>query len=375
MRNYFVVRAVWQFADCFLFVADLKRILGADGETAARDYVLADMAKVVGADGRSNPARLRTWIAQREGMFAEMPGLKAEAEKTLADVVNRREARTSLQKELEAAATERRDLSASTQKQIAEIKANAKLSEAEKADQIKALEQKVKDTERSIRESPLSLLLDADPKVAAADVFKQRDPQKAMREIVAKVKRDPEALAGWKKALSEHWDETLLKTRKSATDDSSRSPSFAELDNLFQKHEKVLREVYDAGEMNSLRRAHRLVQNLERANVRTTPGSSTAEYKISEQDLRPVEIMAKLWYGQLKGGGIMRSIKIALPNVPGYNDAEKAGAVIRRMWSDPELAKHLLTTPAPGPSAARWNKKLNVLMGLQQAGVESSDKD
>ena len=324
--------------------ADLRRILDAspsrdEGNAAARDYLVADLARsVVGADGRITPASLRVWIANRQGAFESFPEIRGEAEGMLRDVVNRRREVARLQGQVEIAA------------------------------------QGTKRTDEEIRRSALSLLLDADPKVAAARVFSSRDPQMAMREVATRLSSDPRAIEGWKKALSEHFDETLLKTNRAMTSEGQRNPSLAELDNLFQRHDKVLREVYGAGEMNALRTAHRLMQNLERRDVRATTGSSTAEYGIAAQDLRPLEIFAKLYFGQLKGGGIMRSVKLALPSLPGANDAEKAGLVIRRAWFDPELARHLLTSPTPGPIAARWNAKLARLLAVQQAGAETTDE-
>ena len=112
---------------------------------------------------------------------------------------------------------------------------------------------------------------------------------------------------------------------------------------------------------------------LERQNMQVAPGSPTFERLISDAQMRNVEVGLKFWYGMLKGGGINRSIKVLMSNLPGYNDAEKAQVVMQRASLNPELMKHLLETPAPGPSARRWNSRLNQLMGLQQAGAETTD--
>lgn len=321
--------------------ADLQRILSESpsreqGTAAAREYVLSDLAKTVGGDGKISPARLRAWIQNRQGMFEVFPGFRKEAEGLLQDVMNKRNTRTQLQIDLEQATAN------------------------------------LKRTERDIDNSALSLLVDAEPKRAVASVFQSKDPVKAMAEIAGKLKGDEPARTAWKKAISEHLDETVLKTNRAATADGQRNPSFAELETLFQKHQKTLEQVYGPAEMNQLRTAHRLMENMQRRDVRATVNSPTAENFVN---LRPLEIVAKLWYGQLKGGGITRSVKLALPNMPGYNDRELAGLVIRRAWFDPDLAQHLLTKPAPGRATSLWNKRLNQMMAAQQAGQESGEEE
>ncbi len=322
--------------------ADLKRILSGspaegEGRDAAREYLLADMAKVV-RGGKINPESLRTWIANRQGVFEVFPEFKAEADNLLRDVVNKRENASQLAADLQAATG------------------------------------KLKLTERQISDSGLSLLLDADPKVAAADVFKSRDPQMKMREITNRLRGDKDATEAWKKAVVEHLTDTVTNATRQGQAEGERAISFAKMDNLFQQHRKTLVEAgFSPKEMNTLATAHRQLTLMERQNMQVAPGSPTFERLISDAQMRNVEVGLKFWYGMLKGGGINRSIKVLMPNLPGYNDAEKAQVVMQRASLNPELMKHLLETPAPGPSARRWNSRLNQLMGLQQAGAETTD--
>ena len=322
--------------------ADLQRILADQpsreaGMAAARDYVLADMAKVVGPDDKINPARLRTWIANRKDMLDQLPEIRAEVERTMQDVLNRRQATTQLQKDLETATGN------------------------------------LKRTQREIQDSALSLVLNADPTNAVKNVFSSRDPQMAMREIWTKVEGDPDAAAGWKKALSDYLTQTVTKTNTASTAEGARNVSLAELTNLFTKHEKVLAEIYDSKEMMALRRAQRAMTDLSRKGVRASSGSPTAESLADVKRL--AEITLKGAFGQLRGGGMMRTLNLALKTVPGLNSEKKVVDLLVRAHFDPELAAHLLETPTTPKAQVLWNKRLTAIIGLQQAGAESTESE
>lgn len=357
---------------------DLKRILKgseAEGEglAGARDYVLADMSKTVGADGKINPQRLRTWIKNREGVFQSMPELRAEAEQTLRDVVNGRAATTKLQQDLDRMVADRRGAGVTLQKQIDGIKADAKLTEKQKTSQIAELERKAADVERGIQTSATSLLLDTDPVKAVRGVFSSKDPQMAMREIVGKLKGDKDAMAGWKKAVSGYLDETLTTTNTALTSEGTQPVSPAALTRLFQKNEKVLSEIYDAKEMNALRRAQKLLEPGQSMTLQVTPGSPTTEN--SNRLMRYLEIGLKTMFGGLEGGNKFRNVRLALQTIPGLNETAKIQRLVTRMQLDPDLAVHLLETPTTQNKLPDYNKRLNRLLATGEAVRESNDDD
>ena len=320
--------------------ADLRRILEkspsrAEGVAAARDYVLSDMAKVVGADGKISPYKLRAWIANRSGMFKAFPEIRAEADQTLRDVVNNRQATTQLQKDLQAA------------------------TEARKA------------TEREIQSSALSLVLDADPVVAIRNIFKARDPQMAMRDIVKRVKAGGgDAGLGLRKAVADYLEQTLTKTNVNSTSEGVRNTSLAELENAFARSDKVLAEIYGPAEMNALQQARRAVTDLARKGVTASAGSPTAEMFSGLK--RVAEIILKTTHGGLRGGNIFRNLKLAMQTIPGLNDTAKIERIIERALFDPELAKHLLTTPVAQRERTLWNRKLMQLVALEETASEDS---
>jgi hypothetical protein len=122
--------------------------------------------------------------------------------------------------------------------------------------------------------------------------------------------------------------------------------------------------------MNALRQAHKLLtpgKNIEAA--RATPGSDTAEK--TSAALRALEAGLKVKYGMLKGGGIMRNLKLIAQTFP--DASAGASALVSKMWFDPELAQHLLTRPVAEVGTPAWNSKLLKLMGYGAAAREENE--
>jgi len=362
---------------------DLNRILdGAPnaqaGREAAYEYVLADMARVVGSDGRINPARLRTWIANRAGMFqAEgMTDLKAEAQQVLQDVVNRRNATAKLQTDLEKAVKDRRGTDVSTRKQVNAVKADNRLTEKQKQAQIAELERNAAQAERDIQKSATSLLLDADPAVAARDVFKHRDPSRAMAEIVEKLSGDADALAGWKRAVTEHLVERVTNTNTALTGTADGPVSVAKMQKFFDQHAEALSKVYSPAEMNSLRRAQKIMEPLGNLQRQATAGSATAENKALWSSVEAG--LLAVTGNAITAGMVMKRIR-STRDVLHHNEILKdqgklANQLVGKIFFDPELAKTLLTRDVKEIKSAGWNAKLNRLLAYGQLARESVDE-
>src|SRR3990167_7851632 len=344
--------------------ADLDRILKgskseAEGRAAARDYVLADMAKVVGSNDKINPNRLRAWIANREGMFSSMPGLKDEATATLRDVVNKRAASTALQRDLEKAVAERRASVVTSRREIETIKADNKLTESQKQRKVAEAKRAQAEVERDIQREATSLLIDADPVKAAKAVFSHRDPETAMKEIVAKLARDPEAAAGWKSAVVEEMVDRVTNANLGLTSGPDGPVSAAKLVKFIDGHERTLAAVFSApGEMNALRRAQRILEPLAKRQLQATVGSATAERDRSWGMMEAAVLAAT--GNAITTGMIMKRIRVAIGLLPNSDDEVKA--LVNRMFLDPELAQHLLTRNVRDVRSAPWNAKLNRLL-------------
>lgn len=321
---------------------DLRRIAelaenSAEATGAARQYLLDSLSGTVGADGRISLPRLRAWRDQRRGALDAFPEIRNEIDTMVRDAVNGREASTRMQRQLE--------------------------------DAVGAM----KRTEREIQSSALSLLIDADPQVAVRGVFNARDPQAAMREIVARVKGDKAASAGWKKAVAEHLEQAVTGGNSAKTAEAGRPVSLDRLRNLVDRNAETLAEVYSPDEMLALRRAHMAAEDLARSALPT--GARDASLQDMANVMRVSEIGLKLGYGGLRGGNLYRNLKLALASIPGLDSNAKVAAVIRQAMLDPDLAAHLLVDTVPPAKRAAWSKKLTGLIGLGEAARENAAED
>lgn len=319
--------------------ADLRRILSiapdqAKGAAAVRQYVLSDMSKVVNSKGTIEPRAMRDWYTKRKDMLSEFPELDAEVKKLLGDVVNSRTKTNATAKELKDAMS------------------SAKL------------------TEDDIRRGNLSLLLDSSPDVAVTKVFGAKDREKAMADIVKTLSQDKDALAGWKKAVSEHMQKKLTGTNTQMTDGPDGPVQFAAMKKFFDENRATLAKVYSPAEMNALQKTQKLLEPFGALSRRATTGSPTAEN--NTQAWRTLEAGLKAYYGVLKGGGVLRTFKLAAATLP--NSDAQVGWLVHKMQFDPELAVHLLGVPLKQVGTPGWNSKLNRLLGYEEASRLQRDE-
>lgn len=321
--------------------ADLRRILSiapdpAKGNAAVRQYVLSDMAKVVDAKGTVDPRRMRDWYTKRKDMLSEFPELDAEMKKLLSDVVNSRAKSNSTAKELKDALS------------------SAKL------------------TKDDIQHGNLSLLLETSPDVAVTKVFGSKDREKAMSAIVKTLSQDKDAVAGWKKAVSDHLQKKLTGTNTEMTDGPAGPVQFAAAKKFFDENRATLAKVYSPAEMNALQKVGKLLEPFGALSRRATAGSPTAEN--NTQAWRTLEAGLKAYYGVLKGGGVLRTMKLAAATLP--NSDAQVGFLVNKMQFDPDLAVHLMGLPLKDVGTPAWNSKLNRLLAYQEASrLEGSETE
>lgn len=306
------------------------------GRRAARDYVLADMRSVVNVDGRVNPARLEQWIQHRTGVLRAFPEINDEIVALRRDVINRGETSNRMARELAATRAQHDQNSA-------EAARNA-----------------------------TALFLDADPMVAVERVFSSPDPAVRMREIVQRLRNDPEAMRGWRTAVADHLERANTNSNRAATAEGSRNVSGARLENMLTDHRLALEALYGAGsrEMQALEAAHRAVTDMMRLGVRGVQGSETAPLleRILNAAAIPIRAPAALGgFGAVQGGMIMRNLRTALGSVPALNNEQAVQRILRRAQLDPDLASHLLRSDVTPRAAAAWNRRLTTLLAIQDA--------
>jgi hypothetical protein len=232
---------------------------------------------------------------------------------------------------------------------------------------------------RAVEKSPIGRVAGNDPLNAVDTVFSSGDPERAMEKLVLDTGPDGKARKGLKKAVSDWLMSGTTNSDRNKTTDRSRPLSGAKIENMFFENEKALAKVFDEKEMNALRIANNMTEIEANRNLQATSGSPTAERgwrsMLAGKAQNALEAGLKLRYGVLKGGGIMRSIRLAAQSLPDGNNG--VDRILRQMQSDPELAKHLLTMDVSKINTPDWNAKLNRILSAF-AGVReavSSDEE
>jgi hypothetical protein len=77
--------------------------------------------------------------------------------------------------------------------------------------------------------------------------------------------------------------------------------------------------------------------------------------------MRPLELALKGWYGILKGGGVFRTVKVAMKTLRG-NTSDTVEQLVTRAMFDPELAATLLTRDTAKVGTPSWNAELQKLI-------------
>lgn len=322
-------------------VKSLRRAVADDGDTVAnmRTYLLDDLASSGGLDaktGRLKPDRVRAWAAKNDQNIENVPGLKAKVDELLGQATK------------------------------------GETLDAKFADEVRALEASATAQRRKIGQSALSKVSGKDPVNAMKTVFSSGDPERAIKEIIAETGGDTKAREGVKAAMRDYLLDTTATTALQKTTDGTPPVSFAALEKTFRKHEKVLAEAYSPEEMNSLRQAHKLLEPLGKLALRGTSGSDTAEK--SKRMFRALEAGLKARYGVLKGGGILRTIRVAAEALP--NSKGAVDGLVQQMMFDPDLAVHLLSKDvADRVNTPSWNAKLNRLLAYRSAAEETENDD
>lgn len=219
-------------------------------------------------------------------------------------------------------------------------------------------------------------ILGDDPRSVAKTVLtdKYGGPGK-MAEVNKLIAHDPETAKAWKAAVAEVISDDVKGLTQTPGATPGSSPQFqvdlSKLDRLFKDKEATLVAAgFSPEDMSKLRQAHALLEPLKNATQRATGGSNTADK--FEQVWRLTEAGLKARYGVLKGGGILRTMKIAMQTLP--SDVDAIQGFVTRAWFDPEIASTLLRMDANPVKGPGQNKKL--LGGIAAAaGARKSSED
>ena len=195
-----------------------------------------------------------------------------------------------------------------------------------------------------------------------------------MAEIVQRVGKDTDAAEGWKAAVSKYLQDELSGTNPGLTSEGSLPVSAAKVQSLLKTHEKTLVGVFDAEEMNTLRRAQKILEVVQRGSNQATVGSATIE---NGSAMRWLEIGLKSFYGGLSGGNKFRNVKLGVQALGVEKSA--ADVLIQQAFFDSKIMAHLLEVPVDQALLPKWNKTLRNIIavgsGARAPGWDEDEQD
>lgn len=320
--------------------ASLQRIIStlpdqSAAQAEARRFLISDLAEagaVDAATGHLRPDALRRWRNQWGATIDAVPGVRAEVDALLASADD------------------------------------VSFKSGQFARDVRAAEQGLDDTIKNT--GALGLALGKDPINAVEAVFSAGDPERAMTAIVHELGTNRRAKEGLQASVVDFIAGKTTDAALQRTADGSRPVDFARLENLFNRHELTLAKVFSPEQMNALRQAHKLLKP-QMAIKQQGAAGVLYDGKKAEQAWRLLEGGLKAKFGVLKGGGVLRTIRVFAASLP--NSDQAVQDIIVRMHFDPELAMHLLKRDVPVDTPI-WNKRLNRLLALA-TGARANGED
>jgi hypothetical protein len=231
---------------------------------------------------------------------------------------------------------------------------------------VRAAEARLSEVEKD--KGALGAVLGKDPDTAIASIFGADDRVREMKAIVKATRGNQRASDGLKAALTRYLLSEDVNMAPQKTTSGKLPLSQAKTTKRLDQHADVLAQVYSPEEMNALRSANKVLQVEARKQLRGTTGADTAE----KMNLRVLELGLKAWYGILKGGGVFRTVRLALSSLPDKGAA--ARQLVEQAQVDPELALHLLNRKVT-PDGPAWNAKLQRLLAKAEFARAYNEED
>lgn len=321
---------------------DLSQILRiapnrAEGVAAATDYAIADaVGKGIIRDGEISETALASWMSQREGMLSQLPEMRERFDTLLADVRAGNAKSNELAAELENAM------------------ASSKL------------------TERQINNGAIGLIMDAEPRKAVQAVLADRNAPARMREAVDEFRNNPEALEGWKAAVTDALVRRVRNVSEAGVSEGVDALSANKLVNTFEDNRAALAELYTPEEMQILNQVQTRLRMSTRRSTQASSGSATAETMVDNVS-KAVGLITTVWRGVLLGGSYERRTRMLLNMLP--NADEATVAIADRMAFDPKIADLILNMPTDGAQVYTWTRRINQALSLAGASSNTAEDE
>lgn len=213
-------------------------------------------------------------------------------------------------------------------------------------------------------------VLGNNPENAVNAIFSSGDPERVVAQILEQIGTNQSALDGFKASIREYMQIRMTTSAVGATTDGANPLAFGKLDTLFKRHENTLAMIFSPDEMEALQASRDFLRPLDSLRQGALPGSQTAERSNRFWELLEVGLKAR--YGVLKGGGLLRTVRLWAKTLP--NNESAVNQIIAQMMFDPELAKHLLRAPRSAIDTPRYNRRLNQLLGVAAGARDAQDK-
>lgn len=303
------------------------------GNAALRDYLRSGFAtSALNSDGTLNSIRAGAWARNNADILAQFPAVRREFDDLVATARRGEQLSTQARADLEAARTAR----------------NA--------------------TEAEIERSAVGTLLQKDPRDVASRLLGGRyGAERELDEINSLIRNDPQAVRGWKAAVSEVLADKVQGTRQVG---ETLEVQFARLATEFKDNEALLAKTFSPEEMNNLRQAHKILSYFKEAEKRATVGSDTAE-KLNIPGW--AQLAVRHFKGDLAGGGLIKRFKLLLEQLP--SNRQNADEIVHMAWFNPDVAAYLLERPVKNSNVPRYNIDLRRLIAAASASREQGGEN
>lgn len=188
-------------------------------------------------------------------------------------------------------------------------------------------------------------------------------------DIKSLISGDPEADRALAAAVSDVLSRRV--TRAVKTPGGDPEVSAASLSKTMKENEDLLAEVYTPEQMNTLRQGQALLETLQNIPKGAVAGSNTTEKMMAALTGPTMEAALKARYGVLKGGGILRTLRVVVESLP--NNQKSVDDLLRRAYFNPEIAEYLLTGAVRDWPRGESNKRLRMALAGYVASAEGDN--
>ena len=243
---------------------------------------------------------------------------------------------------------------------------------------VSSAERSVAQTQKTLQQSAFGNLIKDDPNEYIDSIMRRKDRQKQFDTIIPELKKDPEAMKGFKEALTRWAEGRIGSTNTQLVDGDTVNVVYSKFAKMFDDNRDTLAKVYSEEEMQALNRVQQALSRFGSLSRRATSGSDTTE-KLSSLGSgtdEVVEAVFKMRYGMLKGAGLFKIYRQANEKVFGKSPRQhRSEELIAKFALDPEVAMHVLNAPARPEKMEKWVSGLAKLMNLNVALNNSGEED